>query len=198
MRLLKKLSLPTKETAEEPKKIEIEDDNTRLTNLAKGVEYRLGVCGVPISRPEYFRRKENMGEFLVEHAVKIRHTLDQVYHVGMDSIDLFVMNSMNLLEDPSTRGMSAFTVIAWYTFFNPFPHPDRKHFFKRDFLEPVLAQNPEAYYKWAVYVNQKPDTAVYEKMQAMNPQLAQHYFDYCANMLVVKREKIDVGWLTNW
>jgi len=178
-------------------KIEEPEVNS-LERLAKGVSYRLGACGVPISRPEYFNRREKIGEFLVEHAVKVRHTLDQIAQIGMDTIDILVMNSINLLEEPSTRGMSAFSVIAWYTFFNPFAHPDRKHFFKRDFLEPVLMQNPDAYYKWAVFVHQKPDVAIYDKMLKMNPELAKHYFEFCANMLILKREKIEVSWLTNW
>ena len=178
-------------------KIEEPEVNS-LERLAKGVSYRLGACGVPISRPEYFNRREKIGEFLVEHAVKVRHTLDQIAQIGMDTIDILVMNSINLLEEPSTRGMSAFSVIAWYTFFNPFAHPDRKHFFKRDFLEPVLMQNPDAYYKWAVFVHQNPDVAIYDKMLKMNPELAKHYFEFCANMLILKREKIEVSWLTNW
>lgn len=195
MRFLAKL--PLKSDSAPQTQVEEPEVNS-LANLAKGVTYRLGACGVPISRPDYFARKENIGAFLVEHAVKVRHTLDQVSQIGMDTIDILVMNSVNILEEPSVRGMSAFSVIAWYTFFNPFTHPDRKHFFKRDFLEPVLFNNPDAYYKWAVYVHQKPDAAIYQKMLSMNPEVAKHYFDYCANMLIVKREKIEVGWLTNW
>jgi len=169
-----------------------------LKNLKPDVTYKLGVCGVPMTRLEYYSRREQLSDFLEQHSIKVRFVLDQIATLTAENIDEMVFNSSHPLMSPSIRAECAFNVLAWHTFFDPFAHPKRKHFFKKDFLLPILELSAESYYKWAVYVHQQPNTQTFNKMRTLHPQVVEHYHEYCANMMIEQREGVDASWLTTW
>ena len=164
----------------------------------KLVPYRLAVCGQPLSRREYFSHLTGIDKFRVEHASDVRHTLDRIYRLGGEMIEMLVVNAHNPVVPEAVRADCAFTALAWYTFFNPFAHPKRKFIFRADRLVPVVEKNADTLYKYGVFIKQLPDPDVHIKLKQMHIDTARQYFDYCANVTVARMAGVDLDWITAW
>lgn len=186
------------EPSSNPSGLEEQEPSTGLRNLKPGTTYRLSVCGIPITRQEYVSRCEDIDSFKREHMVKVRHTMDQISRFSSEHIDNYVAQAAHPSVEPGVRASYAFNAVAWYTFFDPYAHPQRKHFFKSGFLLPILELSADAFYKHAVFVRQTPNAEVFKRMLAKHPEVASHYFDYAAMMTVARMQSEDLDWLTNW
>lgn len=179
-----------------PPDVPTEFVSTRI--LKVGTPYRLSVCGVPITRKEYYEKAKALPQFSKEHASNVRHTIDRVHKLVSDQIEQMICSTKNPLVAEGIRADCAFNALAWYTFFDPFSHPLRKFVFRSDTLVPIVALHADALYKYGVYVKQLPDQGIYDKLKTMHMDVARHYYDYCAHVTVARMEGWDLSWVTKW
>lgn len=166
--------------------------------LKPGVPYRLAVCGQPIPRTEYYQKLVGLNNWRLEHAANVRSTMDRVYKYASDNVDMMMVSATHPLTPDFIKAECAFNALAWYTFFDPFAHPKRKHVFKSGFLMPYIESHADSLYKYGVYVKQLPSEEIYGKLKDKHVDTARQYFEYCAHVTVARMEGADLSWITQW
>jgi len=128
----------------------------------------------------------------------VRHTLDRIFKLGAETVDMLIVNAGHPLVPDFIRADCAFSALAWHAFFEPFAHPQRKFVLKRERLIPIIETNADALYKYGVYVKQLPDASIHAKLKKMHVDTAKQYFDYCAHVTIARMEGEDLSWITQW
>ncbi len=157
----------------------------------------VSILGHPISKREYSVRQKGTVGFIANVAETIRDTLEALTSITMFDIDNMAVKALRNY-DPIDSAKAAWTVFAWHRMINPYDHPDRKYKMDMERLKPIIQQDPESYYLYAVMVLKKPSQEVYDRLKTKHPKIAAQYLRYAKNYLIAEKKFGNLSWLYSW
>ena len=154
--------------------------------------------GETLPLEDFEMRSRLSDQFVTALADNIRTMVSAVSMMHGDMIDSF-LEGIPSMEDAHTRAMKSWHVVAWFNFFEPYAHPDRKHFIDLSKYIEYLKKDAEAYYMYAVFIIKEPSVEVYAALKNMHPEVARRYANHCKNLDVARYNLDDsLNWLFVW
>lgn len=158
----------------------------------------LTVFGETMSKRKAYEYLKYMPNFISNHARAIRHAMGEFAKLDEDLISTAVASAFDPSLTPKRRADYAYTVVAWYKFFDPFFH--KKRHFKLDINRfiPLIYENPVALLDYARFVDGEPKVETYNKLKNQHPAKAEDYHTYCEFVTVARANDIELQWLRLW
>jgi hypothetical protein len=124
--------------------------------------------------------------------------VNAVGHIQGDLIDKYLQDIPHM-ADIHDRAMKSWHVVAWFKFFEPYAHPDRKYFVDLERYVEFIKKDAEAYYMYAVFVLKRPSIEVYKALKNLHPEVANRYANHCKNFDIAEYMRDEnLKWLFVW